>query len=181
MTESLNWAPETSFFQEWSSIIISVTFIVVGWAVLYRNAQKLATRSETKSILDTAFVALQSITDSSMHFWMAEPVNKSIAEYEMNMRYMFTKLSQSIDLLNQRGLEIDSVQVSDLLDTCTLNCEKRSDIKFKERMLLSNTIAADSINLYQDLMNSFHKTYKPNLPLIKSIKKIFFWIKSFKN
>lgn len=64
----------------WCITLISVFLALRGWSVAYKNAIKLATRSESKSIVDSISKLVTEILDLSLDFWL----NKASANDDKN-------------------------------------------------------------------------------------------------
>ena len=141
--------------------IVSAVLVITGWFVIYRNAQKLSTRSETKAVVDSAFSSLKLLTDTSMDFWLSRGRDMSSSEFEVKMSYLFTQFSQSVSILEKRGLKLNQEKISELIGITTLDCESVSDKPKADLVLVSNRIAGLSLEIYMELMESFHLKYKP--------------------
>ncbi|EFF5321259.1 hypothetical protein BBD90_005287, partial [Escherichia coli] len=57
----------------WMFSVVSIILVFIGWFVTYNNSLKIATRSESKSIIDAIAKILNEISDLSLDYW----VNKS--------------------------------------------------------------------------------------------------------
>ena len=53
------------------NILIPTILVIIGWRFLYLNAKKLATRSETKSSIDSVVSIMEEIDKLAITFWLS--------------------------------------------------------------------------------------------------------------
>lgn len=98
----------------WVFSLASIVLVFIGWAVTYNNSAKLATRSESKSLVDALSKLLNEVSDLAIDYWLdrcksPKPVIKNMngikiktkikhdeASSQMFIMTVFTKINQSI-------------------------------------------------------------------------------------
>ena len=146
----------------------SLVLVIIGWRVIYHNAKKLATRTESKSFIEDVTKILADIENLSVDYWLAG--RRSRIETEQFILLINAKLitlKSRLDILKNRAINIDVVDLSKILEYSTLECEEvdsKSDSYKRERVqeLLDEINTAHS-NLY----NQFQELYKPSFGLMK--------------
>lgn len=144
------------------TISVSVLFVVVGWIVVYWNAKKLATRTETKSLLDKAIAQLESITVLATDFWLGTRKDR-VDEDHFQLLFMaqISRLGLTINVLNERGLKISYDLLAELTSKSTLQCELANSLDKKTCHLRGHEINEFSMRLTSHMLDSFQSIYPP--------------------
>ncbi|WP_297207407.1 hypothetical protein [uncultured Pluralibacter sp.] len=179
---------DTVAHNTWMFSLTSIVLVFVGWAVTYNNSVKLATRSESKSLVDSLCKLIHEISDISIEYWL----NKSHKQKNINRKNgirqtvkhfddgtqsrlfvmnVFAKMNQSvkyIELLDGRGIHIDKSVFPLFLSKVTLDCEKSISLSPQERAARVQEILAysqESMNHIYTVFQNHHRPSKPLRPL----------------
>ncbi|MCC3745285.1 hypothetical protein LLQ46_00280 [Rouxiella badensis] len=176
----------------WMFSLTSVILVLIGWLVTYNNSLKIATRSESKSLIDAVAKLINEINDLSIDYW----VNKStkpnsnpfkIKGYKNNKSYVtpgsklfittiYGKASQAvkyIDFLKERGLKIESTFLSDVIAKSTLECEKSFTFSKGYRNDRAQDVSSQSVIFMMHLYDAFQKVHPPkkSISIIGTVKR----------
>lgn len=145
------------------TIFTSVLFVVIGWTVVYWNARKLATRTETKSLLDKAVTQLEGLTVLATKFWLdGRKERLDHDHFQLLIMGQISRLGLTIQVLNKRGLQISFDLLSQLTTSMTLDCEKANTMEKSECHLRGHVINDISMELTNYFIACFQEKYKPN-------------------
>ena len=147
------------------SWLLSLFIVIVGWYVIYRNACKIATRAETKALVDAALSQLESATKLSLEYWLSgRRVRDDFATYELTIMGSITRLAITIEVLEKRGLEV--VPINDMLaefsKATTLDAERANSLAPDEVHFRASEVNEVSMDVTTKLLDSFHAKYKPS-------------------
>ncbi|WP_065357641.1 hypothetical protein [Kluyvera georgiana] len=170
----------------WIFNFAGVVLVFVGWYVAYNNAAKLATRSESKSLVDALSKLLNEVTDLAIDYWLDRCKSpKSIvkivngikiktqikhddASSQMFIMSVFTKINQSIkyiELLDARGIHIENSFIADFLTKVTLDCETAHNMTQQERASRVQEILSLSSEAMNQVYSQFQNNHLPSKPL----------------
>lgn len=146
--------------------LISFFTVLIGWWVVYQNAKRLATRSETKGFVDELMKATSEMEKVAVEYWLAgrkeraEPRN-----YEMLMLAKLKQFDQKISLLKQREINTDGiVDISGVFqESILLDCESADHMSLDERIDRANNVLAYGGSLQTHLYTLFIEKYPPKL------------------
>lgn len=163
----------------WCIALVSVCLVLFGWRVAYKNAIKLATRSESKSIVDSISKLVTEISDLSLDFWLNKSsVNDDKSDESKEESSSRTKESQSAifllnvlakaqqvskltEILKVRGLSVPDNLLSTVLEKATLDCERAYKMKPEVRTVRAQEIINSCMQDIQCLHESFQKQHPP--------------------
>lgn len=151
---------------QWIWPVLNVGIVVVGWRILYSNARRIATRNETRSILNRVVNTLREIENSAKEFWLKQPdelTDSDVKIWALKIQSEIQYLEESIVLLKVRKLNIDvSTSVFQLRHFATFSCEdkKKNNIEPDVSRVLS--ISQQSSAILKGLEDSFMRIYAPN-------------------
>lgn len=170
----------------WVFSLASIVLVFIGWAVTYNNSAKLATRSESKSLVDALSKLLNEVSDLAIDYWLdrcksPKPVIKNMngikiktkikhdeASSQMFIMTVFTKINQSIkyiELLDARGIHIDNLFIADFLTKVTLDCETAHNMTQQERASRVQEILSLSSEVMNQVYSQFQNNHLPSKPL----------------
>ncbi|WP_417707144.1 hypothetical protein [Rheinheimera aquimaris] len=145
------------------TICSSVLFIVIGWAVVYWNAKKLATRNETKSLLDKAISQLESLTVLATEYWLGGRKERLDDDhYQLLVMAQISRLGLTLNILNARGLGISFDLLAHLTTLTTLDCEKANTMEKSLCHTRGHELNNVSMELTNHFINAFQNKYAPN-------------------
>ncbi|KRV69763.1 hypothetical protein AO721_04490 [Aeromonas veronii] len=153
-----------TFLQQ--SGLLGILLVLIGWRVVYHNAKRLATRSETKGFVDDLMKLVSDMEKSAVDYWLAgrkertEPRN-----YEMLMLAKLSLLNQKMELLSSRKINVDKVieQIGLLQDGMLLDCERADQMSLDERIEKANEVLACGKTIQTSLYLQFITKYPPQL------------------
>lgn len=121
------------------SPIISGSLILIGWKVLYGNAKRISSRSETQSLHQQACALLYDIEQLSEAFWLEGKYNESPSTFEMLIINKIKRLNKVIQRIKQRDIMVTFTQFH-LRSACTLHsCSVASQDNLKKREHMDTT------------------------------------------
>lgn len=171
----------------WMFSVTSIALVFVGWWVTYCNAMRIATRSESKSIVDSLTKLVSELADISIDYWLKkvshitpppESLHGSVVPVEAAeyLTVLLAKASQAghyFKLLNIRGIEADASKLSAVLEKTSLDCEIAYCQSASERCVRANEIMSVCMEVIEDIHSNFQAAYPPS----KHISPIV-WYKS---
>lgn len=148
----------------WFSLL-SPFLVIAGWLVVYNNAKRLATRSETKSMLDDAIKIINEIESISVTYWLSG--RKERSDHENHELIVLAKQSifqNRLSLLKERKMILtDDVtnHLSLLIEYAILDCESADRMPADKRREITQNLLSSSTNLIKSLYTCYMNTYKP--------------------
>lgn len=162
------------------------------------NAAKLATRSETKSLIDSISKAVNEISDLSIDYW----VNKAATEskniqhhsskikglcskqtgvsplsnlYIMNIMAKAGHVARYIEILKMRGFTIENSLLSMVLEKATLDCEIAYQLSKDDRAWRAQEVMVSCMDVMANLYTTFQSFHPPsnNLTIMQTCNKKF--------
>jgi len=151
---------------------VSIILIIVGWGVIYQNAKKLATRNETKSLIDDVVTIINSLDRLTIDYWLSGRKNRlETDEFILLTSAKLQTLSSRLDIVEKRNIDISCVDLSIISSHMTLNCEEVDRRKPEENRIQLQLFLEESNNSVINLYNEFQKCYTPSFGLFKNEKK----------
>lgn len=142
--------------------LISIALVIIGWNIIYRNAKKLATRTETKAFLDDAMSVLSDIEDMTVQYWLSGRKCRIDSEqFILLTNAKLLKFVARLQLLNERNIDIKVVNLAQLSTLITEDCEdvdRRTTEENRERIQLFLELLND---IHEKLYGKFQLLYKP--------------------
>lgn len=144
--------------------LVSISLVLIGWRVVYNNARRIATRSETKSFIDELMKLISESEKQAVDYWLAGRKDRTEPRsYEMLMLAKVALISHKLELIGKRGLV--TTQLDELLglfqDSITLNCEDADRVSLDERISRANEVIASGKALHSELYQQFSNRYPP--------------------
>ncbi|MBT0024042.1 hypothetical protein WKI32_11560 [Vibrio alginolyticus] len=139
--------------------LISVLLVIIGWAVIYRNAVKIATRAETKSLMDDLFRIFDSIESLSVDYWLSGRKNRIDSdEFTLLFNAKLLTLNSRLEQLEHRKVDVSEVDLSKLAELITIDCEdvdRKSDSDKRARVqLILDHINKSTVGLYSNFQHA---------------------------
>lgn len=158
----------------WMFSLTSVLLVFIGWRVTYTNQMKIATRSESKSIVDALAKVINEISDVSIGYWLkasssldpSDPSSKPksvvlATEYIMIVMAKSTQATRYINLLSQRGMLPYSPELSILIEKATLDCETAYTDPPQVRHQRTNDLMLACMEMMEGVYSQFQANYPP--------------------
>ncbi|MGE1157303.1 hypothetical protein [Pantoea agglomerans] len=151
----------------WILSSISIFLVFIGWGVVYYNAKRLATRSETKSLIDNLIKTIDGISDASVDFWLTMP-NETVHEHFKIHKYALlisSKMAQAscfFQFIKARGVCVSDDLLAEMNDKATLNCEQVFSLSEGESAVRAQEIKETCTSAIEHLFNEFETTHPPS-------------------
>ncbi|MGL4747607.1 MAG: hypothetical protein ACRCYF_07730, partial [Shewanella sp.] len=163
----------------WCIALVSICLVFFGWRVAYNNAIKLATRSESKSIIDSISKLVTEISDLSLDFWLnkssvndeksdgSERDDNSRVKENQSAIFVWNVLAKAQQvyklskILKVRGLSVPDDLLSTVHEKATLDCETAYKMKPEERIVRAQEIINACMQDIECLYESFQKQHPP--------------------
>ncbi|MEI2683824.1 hypothetical protein [Erwinia aphidicola] len=158
----------------WMFSLTSVLLVFIGWRVTYSNQMRLATRSESKSIVDALAKVINEISDVSIGYWLkssssldsGDPSSKPrsvilATEYIMIVMAKSTQATRYINLLSQRGMLAYTPDISILIEKATLDCETAFMNLPEVRTQRTNDLMLACMEMMEGIYDQFQASYPP--------------------
>ncbi|WP_079226135.1 hypothetical protein [Citrobacter werkmanii] len=177
-TESVSLVAQIGQYS-WCITVVGVCLGLIGWRVAYNNSVKLATRSESKSIIDAISKLVIEISDISSGFWLnqiSQPKiraskhrllrlqkdrTKSSVSYLLTILAKAQQVSKLICILESRGLHIPDGLLSSVLEKATLDCEAAHKLSDAERPVKAQEVIDACMGVIEALHTSFQRYHPP--------------------
>lgn len=160
---------------------VSVILVFITWNVVYANATKISSRSETKSINDEVIKIINKINETAIAYWSIEAgtIKKAkLISYRSVISSEISKLLAYDNLLKNRGISISPERLAELNDVTTLDCEKilSEDIgenEIEERLNEIITVCTGmQVSLYEQY-ESIYRVLPPDSLFLKLISLLY--------
>lgn len=176
----------------WMFSLTSLFLVFIGWLVTYNNSLKIASRSESKSLIDAVAKLINEINDISIDYWVNKsnkPIINPFKKKNTNIykssvtpgsklfiTTIYSKANQTvkyIEFLQKRGLQIEIEKFSEVLMISMLDCEKSFSFSKSFRNERAQAISLQSVSFMMYLYDKFQILHPPKkgFSIIRSIKK----------
>ncbi|RGA35298.1 hypothetical protein [Klebsiella pneumoniae] len=150
----------------WIFSIGSILLVFIGWKVVYHNAKKIATRSESKALVDHVLKLSNESVDIAIKYWSSK--DDADDDFIMTSR-AFTisfgsKMSQILNFignLERRDICIDYALAASFQDDATLSVENKKNMTMEEKHEKCQLIVDSSLKFIGNLYSEFEKTHPP--------------------
>ena len=167
----------------WCIALVGICVGLYGWRVAYKNSIKLATRSESKSLIDSVSKLVNDISDLSIDFWLNksssigdgnndEQMQKEILiKANQSSSYLFNVLAKALqitkisEVLALRGLLIPDNLLASVLEKTTLDCE--TAYKMNDAVRTQRT--QEIVSSCTDVIHALYKTFQHYHPPAKQV------------
>lgn len=142
--------------------LVSLVLVVIGWLVIYKNARKIATRGESKSLVDDVIKVLDQIESLSVTYWLAGRQKRiESEEFTLLFNAKLLTLNSRLEILKARNVDTSVVDLAQLAECITYQCEDVDRISSSDRRArvqsFLDIINSSNEKLYQE----FQKLHKP--------------------
>ncbi|WP_235843272.1 hypothetical protein [Enterobacter huaxiensis] len=163
----------------WCITLVGLCIALFGWRVAYQNSIRLATRSESKSIIDSVSKLVIEISDLSIDFWLnkSSPIDTNVgseqqdterlAKANQSSSYLFNvlakaqQISKLSEVLALRGLTIPDNLLSIVMEKTTLDCETAYQLDSGLRTIRSQEIVSACMQVIHALYETFQFYHPP--------------------
>ena len=168
----------------WMFSITSIILVFIGWRVTFLNAMRIATRSESKSIADSLTKLINELADLSVDYWLRKAPNVPQTPNELKGQFASvesgeflsvtlaktTQIAHHFKLLNDRGVLANASRLSGVLEKVTLDCEIANEFTPTDRIVRTNEIISECMEVIEDIYANFQVTYPPSKHLTLSAR-----------
>ena len=150
---------------------ITFALVIIGWNVIYRNAKRLATRNETKSLIDDAMKSLQALEDLTLSYWLSRnELSMKADEFQLLVAARLEAFNNQLQQIQRRNINIDDVDLASLSEFMTLNCESVDTTHVNEHRIQVQFFL-EQVNLSRvSLFNDFENRHKPSYGFVKYLQ-----------
>ncbi|MCI1678992.1 MAG: hypothetical protein LKK36_14985 [Ewingella americana] len=146
----------------WIISLCSVLLVFIGWNVVYKNAKRMATRSESKTAIDNLIKIINEVSDVSIAYWLSGgKTHQNVQHYIMVIMSKIAQSYEFIKVLKRRGVEIDDSFLDDISNYATLNCEVVDTLSMSEQAIHSQLSLNAAMNLITHAFEVFDMKYPP--------------------
>ena len=166
----------------WCVGLISVCLVLLGWRVTYKNSVKLATRSESKALIDAINKIINDISDASLTYWLkssnkktqsakkakihrykkkADDTATESSAYLMNILAKTNQAYKLINILQSRGIFVENKLMSDVIEHATLDCETIDLFSKEDRAVKAQEVIHSCMLVTEGLYDKFQSFYPP--------------------
>jgi hypothetical protein len=156
---------DVSALQTGISIIFSfvpIALMIVGWKVLFGNAQRIATRSETFSIVNDLIGQLNEARERCVDFWSSAQKEDFDAELEwQKLKPYITSVRSSKDFLDaNRNIKVENMKIVQFRRALSLNMSNLSADDFEAARSNSITNIHKATQAFkEELLIRFEESY----------------------
>ncbi|MDE8742533.1 hypothetical protein PZA20_11945 [Pectobacterium polaris] len=151
----------------WVFSLSSIMLVLIGWKVVYHNAKKIATRSESKALIDHLLKLSNESAEIAVKFWASND-EKDELEHTMASR-AFTiafgaKMSQTLNfiaILKRRDIHIDYILAANFQNDATLDVEKKASMSPEARHEKCQFTVDSSMIFIEHIYTMFENTHPP--------------------
>jgi hypothetical protein len=147
------------------SVACSATIALIGWNVLFSNAKKLASRSESYTLVTKANDILKEIKKESDDFWLDESKEKSPIMYDTSIALKLREVQQILKILGNREVSCSDVSktIYQVRRACTLSSPKIQTMDSEEdKAVILRAIYGVIAVCENEIYTSFMAKYPPN-------------------
>lgn len=154
-------------FQSYAWIISlgSLLTVFVGWKVVYKNAKKIASRSESKAISDHLIKLINETIDLAVNYWMDSNLKTNVdsLKFSLAVSAKVTQVDDFIEILSRRGIVIDHSNLADFSTSVTLDSELHSSISQNDKAERCQACVDDGMRLISHIYTCFEKQHPPEI------------------
>ncbi|MCD9506559.1 hypothetical protein [Photobacterium phosphoreum] len=154
----------TSFFKTFSQYtwLLSLLFVIIGWCVVYYNAKRLATRSETKSLIDGVISITSELEKLTIDYWLSGRKTRiGTEEFLLISSSKIESLGSRLKIIQRRGINITSFNLSKISMYMTLNCENVDQSKPENNRIQMQNFLSELNQSIENIYDEFHRNYRP--------------------
>lgn len=140
------------------TILVSSGLVIYGWSVLYRNAQRIASRNEIYSLVLKLDGEISSLEKEAHMFWKKHREHKTRAEATILIQRV-ANVKMLMRLVELRGVEIKSIYIVRLRNAITLNAEKAYSVSEEDAVEKIQIITEYASEIRSKAYESFLSSY----------------------
>lgn len=166
----------------WMFSIVSIMLVLIGWYITYNNSLKVATRSESKSLIDAVAKLLNEISDLSLDYWvnksallnsnpfkrlgMKSPTGLTTPSAKVYVTAIHGKaiqINKYLEFLRARGFVISDSYFSQVMINATIDCEKSYRYSKTYRVSRAQDVSGASTDCIMHLYDAFQENHPPRI------------------
>lgn len=148
----------------WFFSVSGLVFVLIGWRVVYRNAKKIATRGESKSLVDHLIKPSNEICELSVKFWMdfeGKDIKVQALAYNIAVGAKVSQLEDFVSILINREINVDYDLLANFSASATLDSERRDALTFDERSEKCQGCVNDGMTFIKHIFKRFEQRHPP--------------------
>lgn len=150
------------FRYTWIFNVVSIVLVIVTWNIVYTNAKRMATRSESKSAVDHVIKLVNDLSDLSLNFWLGNGTQKDPRIYSMIAMSKINQITHYLNILNSRDIQIElDNYISDIHISTTLDCELINGLSDRDLERKGHSSTSDCLALISHIFSKFEDKYPP--------------------
>lgn len=154
--------------------MLSPVLVLVGWKVVFFNARRIATRSESKSIVDALSKLINDISDESLSYWVPSATAVESQKYTLLMLARSSQLQHYINVLISRGFKLDVGILSKISEDVALDSEYVMAMTDPERLLRAHVAVESCMQGLRHIFSQFEAIYPPEKNV--ELYEFFAWV-----
>ncbi|EPK1029426.1 MULTISPECIES: hypothetical protein [Klebsiella] len=175
----------------WMFSVVSIILVFIGWFITYNNSLKVATRSESKSIVDAISKILNEISDLSLDYWVNQSFPPKSNPYVRKTPKMIgggvtpgarlyltaihgksIQINKYVIFLKSRGIFISDDFFSQVYLKATFECEVSYRYNKGYRVQRAQDVSSACVEFIMHLYDSFQENHPPRKPvfILKKLK-----------
>jgi len=142
---------------------ISIIFVIIGWQVLFKNAKRITSRSETYGLVTHTFKLVDDLLNEASIYWLTPQDNAKHLLHAKNFELKTQNLKKNLQLIASRGVELDfTLELRKARRAITLDAERVSDISDSIKTLKIEDMNHYLTTLKINIFKSFETKYPKN-------------------
>lgn len=154
--------------------LLSPVLVLTGWKVVFFNARRIATRSESKSIVDALSKLINDISDEMVNYWVPGTSEVEPQKYTLVMLAKSSQLQHYINVLLSRGFKIDIGILSKISEDAALDSEYVMAMTEPERLLRAQIGVESCMQGLRHIFSEFSSLYPPEKDV--EMYEFFAWV-----
>ena len=139
--------------------LVSISMVIIGWDVIYKNARKIATRNEMFSQVNSIINEIYAARNDAIKYWSYPKGKFQKDESLLNTAVLtqaISSIDKRIDKLSNQGLFINYHRpLRQLRRNITLDMERPDHISVSDKTVKIEEIVHSADQLVHDLNESF--------------------------
>ncbi len=165
-------SPTASFNLIDYSPMISIILVIIGWRVIYNNAKKLATRTETKSLIDEVIKLTNELEGITIDYWLSGRKNRIESDlFTLLTSAKIETLTARLTLLKRRQINLKKKSLSYMVTYMDLDCEKVDSISIDKKREKVHLFLSYKNELIDELYTVYEEVYEPSFGLTPRLKR----------
>lgn len=146
------------------ALILNPSLIILGWAVIALNANRISRRNEARGLVDKVVAQLSKVEEAAITMWFDHSGSLSVKLSIETVSEGINLVEEYLLLLEDRKIKIDpkgiATPVSALRDSLTMDVEDRDKLAPVDASRKRSEISRACRRMSMDLEKAFISFYK---------------------